>query len=87
MTICEKTANEKSFYKKNAVCFKSKVVTYFGKCRNINYIVLGRFTFFSSESVSPFFKIFNSLPQWINFTLWILLFSYYTKTIEVNIAT
>ena len=87
MSIYEKAANEKSFYKKNAVFLKCELVTYVGKCGTINCIVHGEFTFFSSLSVSPFLKIFNSLTQWIDFAAWILLFSYYTNTIQLNTVT
>ena len=86
MSIYDKTANEKSFYKKNAVFLKCKLVTHVGKCVTINCIVCGEFTFFSSEPIFPFLKIFNSLAQWIDFAVWILLFSYYTN-IQLNTVT
>ena len=52
--------------------------------QDMNCIVRGEFTFFSSESVSLFLKIINLLAQRINFAVWIQLFSYYTNTIQLN---
>ena len=63
MSIYEKTANEKSFYKKNTVFLKCELVTCVGKCGTINFIVRGEFTFSSSASVSLFLKICNSLSK------------------------
>ena len=75
------------FIRKIRFFFKCKLVTYFGKCETINCIVRGEFTFFSSASVSPFPKIFNSQAQWINFAVWIQLNSYYTNPIQLNTVT